>query len=516
MSVVGLRVGPFEIHRPAEIPQPGRWFHARRADNTSRKKPTDVVVRLLQDDAGSPMLAELQGQFDRLRALDDARIPSAVSFFEGAGAMVLNHIEGAQLSEVVACRSTGEVALTPATLLDIAIEVSDALIHAHHRGIAHGHLSPHNVLIAPSGALHVIGFGLVNGEPTPGYWAPEVANDAPRTAATDQWAVAGLIVASITGKPLWSDLNEAKLGDAGPPLRRVAQQWPALGRVLGKMLQERPANRYQGMSAARAELAGLARKAGGASSRRDLGALMYRRGAEEDVPVQFAAATPVSAPARLDSEEIPPTEETELHVASSFDLSAAVLDDLPLPPPKPMNEQDAAEAVDRAVASARADLEPSEATELFDAGPIQDLLQAEVAIEATDPDDGPIDSDPGVIEPTVDPAVAEADAEQTDATVVFEDTVLRAELASAGIDDGILLEASPTAVPVTDPDDLGDLLVPDDVSSEPAIGDAVSTVQDLPFEEELVAAPAIIVRAASWLAATFVILMIVWVVSGWL
>ena len=49
---------------------------------------------------------------------------------------------------------------TPADLLDLMMQLCEALAHAHSRGIIHRDLKPDNIFVAPSGRLKVLDFGL--------------------------------------------------------------------------------------------------------------------------------------------------------------------------------------------------------------------------------------------------------------------------------------------------------------------------------------------------------------------
>ena len=126
MSAIGLRVGPFEVEERVKVPEPGDWYLARRTGLT-RKQPTDVVVHLLGPSPEPDALAGLQRAYDRLRQLADERVPAAHAFYEGTGALAVQAVRGAPLDRVIERRATESVAMDPATLLDIALELCEAL-----------------------------------------------------------------------------------------------------------------------------------------------------------------------------------------------------------------------------------------------------------------------------------------------------------------------------------------------------------------------------------------------------
>lgn len=312
MSVLGLRVGPFEIIEPVSLPEAGDWYLARRAGLTQRQ-PHEVLVKLLPPDAGSEDRAELQRQFETLRALDDPRVPTPVAFYEGIGALAVSVVRGDPLGRVVELRSQGDLGMTPATVLDIAVELAECLQHAHHRGRLHGHLSPEQVLLAPDGHLWVLGLGPgPQVAAAPAWQAPELARGDEASPATDQWALGALVSSLITGRVAWPGGDrEALRGevDVGP----VESQWPALARVLRQMLATNPAHRLDGLSQVRQELLALARKAGGASERRDLGGFLGGRVSSPPVGARAALAT--ASP----SEDLPVVRPEGVQVARHAD-----------------------------------------------------------------------------------------------------------------------------------------------------------------------------------------------------
>lgn len=82
-------------------------------------------------------------------------------------------------------------ARTPAQCAAIAIAVAAALAHCHGKGVAHGDISPANVLIDASGAVHIVDFGLAawQGAALEGTRA---AHDLRRVQALMQWMVRDL------------------------------------------------------------------------------------------------------------------------------------------------------------------------------------------------------------------------------------------------------------------------------------------------------------------------------------
>ncbi len=297
MSVIGLRVGPFEVREAIRVPARGEWYLATRA---GRQRPTEVLVKLLPAEGSPSDRTALQAEFDTLRSLEGLRVPSPVAFYDGLGALAVAVPRSVPLSELVAERLIDRIQLSPSTLLDLALDLAETIQAAHHRGRVHGHLSPDQIGLAADGRLYVFGYGLGPWvSPMPGWAAPERTRGEPVGPAADQWALGAILVALVTGR-------------ATADSSAVEAQWPALGRVLSRLLDPEPTQRFPAFPALRQELFSLSRRAGSASDRRDLAARVHRlhpdRSATYDAPVLFAPAQ--EGPPPIDDDPVlPPVDE---------------------------------------------------------------------------------------------------------------------------------------------------------------------------------------------------------------
>ena len=97
--------------------------------------------------------------------------------------------------------------LPPGEALRVVAATADALAAAHRAGIAHGHLVPANIILAPDG-VRVTDFGLWALRPRPdedrvpgalSYAAPELAEGGPATPAADMYALGVVFLACLAG-----------------------------------------------------------------------------------------------------------------------------------------------------------------------------------------------------------------------------------------------------------------------------------------------------------------------------
>lgn len=298
MSVIGLRVGPFEVESEAAVPEPGRWYRAVRTGLT-RKQPAEALVRVLGPEASAAERQELQRAFENLRSLEDARVPAPIAYYEGIGALAVAFVEGSPLTQLVEARTTDALPMSPGTLLDIALELAETLQHAHHKGRWHGHLWPGLVQLGADGKLWVWGFGPGHESDPPEAWLPpERARGLAGTPALDQWSLGAFIASLITGRAPWNGVDpraESRRGDPSSIVGPIETQWPALGRLLRKMLDPQPESRFPSLQPVRQELLALARKAGGTSERHRLGSTLAHLVNAAPVAPTPAAAAPVAA-----------------------------------------------------------------------------------------------------------------------------------------------------------------------------------------------------------------------------
>jgi hypothetical protein len=124
-------------------------------------------------------------------------------------ALVMEYLEGDALAFAV--DSAGPVDDVAAARLWSTM--ASALIAAHDKGVLHRDVKPSNVIVDRRGVPHLIDFGIARSKGdsqltatgmmigTPDYTAPETANGAAASPASDAWQLAATVSFALTGRP---------------------------------------------------------------------------------------------------------------------------------------------------------------------------------------------------------------------------------------------------------------------------------------------------------------------------
>jgi serine/threonine-protein kinase len=229
-----------------------------------------VAIKLLRAAAAHDTVAS-----DRLRreaeALGLAWHPNIVEVIDhghladGTAYLVMELLGGDSLAK----RLKDRVRLTPAELLPLALQVTDALAAVHAAGVVHRDIKPSNIFLCPSRddpsveRVKLLDFGIARveweetritnmGAPlgTPGYMSPEQESGGTVDARSDIFAFGAVLYECLTGEPpptapgdLWKQPSMAPgVSDSGVQSVVIPPAWKT---IISRAVAPNPDERFQ-------------------------------------------------------------------------------------------------------------------------------------------------------------------------------------------------------------------------------------------------------------------------------
>jgi serine/threonine-protein kinase len=216
-----------------------------------------------------------------------AQIIEATSDKDGKPFVVVEHVEGRNLSDVRSRAAQLGVRISWPEAVALGIMLGEALHHVHERTdaegkpleIVHRDLSPQNVMVGYGGELKLIDFGTARAEnrrchtvagivfAKPGYVAPEVANNTPGGAPSDLYAFGIMLWELVAGRRfLIGDSSQhmalVGAGKRNPsPLAQLVGAPPELDQVIQQLTATAIADRYESAGKAVSDLGRLLQRA---------------------------------------------------------------------------------------------------------------------------------------------------------------------------------------------------------------------------------------------------------------
>jgi Kae1-associated kinase Bud32 len=244
------------------------------------KLSREVALKVLPEDAVANALRK-QRFVREARAAAALKHPGIAVIYEidedaGLTFITMELVEGKKLSELIKRKE-----LTPDTVIPLAIQVGEALSHAHDRGIVHRDLKPANVMVAEGGKAKLIDFGLAklvepamnDLDPTTErplesisgvimgtlvYMSPEQARGHGVDHRTDIFSFGGVLYEMLTGetafgRATYADTLAALLTASAPQLPESVLASAAnvrgdLDLIIQRCLCKRQEDRYQAMA----------------------------------------------------------------------------------------------------------------------------------------------------------------------------------------------------------------------------------------------------------------------------
>jgi serine/threonine-protein kinase len=271
--MIGKTLGNYQIEAQLGAGGMGVVYRAR---DTRLDRP--VALKLV----GEKYALDTQA---RARLLNEARTASALSHpqichiyevGEAAGLtyIAMEYVAGQPLSAMVP-----QDGLPVETALRYAVQIADALAHAHDHGIIHRDLKTANVMITPEGRVKVLDFGLARRQRAEEFAevtrsqvslaesgsvsgtlhsiAPEVLRGELSDPRSDIWALGVLLYEMAAGRLPFEGKTGFEMSSAilrEPPAPLLPRVPAALRAVILRCLAKDPGQRYQRASEVRAAL----------------------------------------------------------------------------------------------------------------------------------------------------------------------------------------------------------------------------------------------------------------------
>jgi len=288
-SLVGQTIAHYRIVGQLGAGGMGTVYEAEDTD-LGRHVAIKVLSTSLQDDA--PTLERFKREARAASALNHPGICTVYSIEQHKGRpfIVMELIKGSTLAEKM-----GRQPFDVHPLLDLGIQIADALESAHSKGIAHRDLKPANIMINDRGQVKILDFGLAKVEAaavtkgedvshletaigsgpltvagtvmgTVHYMSPEQTRGQLTDARTDLFSLGAVLYQMATGEmPFQGDTDavvyEAIMNRDPKPLADANPSMPsALGPILDKALEKDRQLRYQTATDLKTDLLRLKRK----------------------------------------------------------------------------------------------------------------------------------------------------------------------------------------------------------------------------------------------------------------
>jgi serine/threonine-protein kinase len=182
----------------------------------------------------------------------------AVGRFRGTSYIAMEYIEGVTLEATIAERGY----IPWREVVDLGIQICEALHYAHERGVVHRDLKPSNLMVTADGKIKLTDFGIAKDLDataltasdrtlgTAAYMSPEQIRGRPAVShKTDLYALGIVFYQMLTGKPPFEGgtpvvLMHSHLNEPAPrPSTKIHEIPRVLDNLIGNLMAKEPADR---------------------------------------------------------------------------------------------------------------------------------------------------------------------------------------------------------------------------------------------------------------------------------
>ena len=261
MDIVGRTIGRYEVK---ELIGEGGMALVYRAFDPEINR--SVAMKLLKEEHCEDK--ERKGRFIKEgKAAGALTHPHIVTVYdvgqiEEQPYMMMELLEGQTLGELLQEKKKFSLE----AIMEVGIQLGNALDYAHERGIVHRDMKPDNIVLSPDGkSAKVADFGIARFEHqadkettqvgimlgTPRYMSPEQASGERVNGRSDLFSVGVILYEMITGKKAFdADTMPTlimQIVKKNPlPIRQVNAEAPVgLQKIINKLMQKKPSRRFQ-------------------------------------------------------------------------------------------------------------------------------------------------------------------------------------------------------------------------------------------------------------------------------
>jgi serine/threonine-protein kinase len=273
--LIGEKLGSYRIE---SVIGSGAMGVVYRGTNEKNGRIAAVKVVNTEYAQGS----KIRDRFDReAEILQQFRHPSIVRFlavgrYRGTSYIAMEFIEGVTLEAQITERGN----IPWRKVVDLGIQICEALQYAHERGVVHRDLKPSNLMITADGKIKLTDFGIAKDLDataltatdrtlgTAAYMSPEqIRGRPPVSHKTDLYALGIVFYQMLTGKPPFEGgtpvvLMHSHLNEPPPrPSTKIHEIPKVLDELIVNLMAKAPADRPFDAEAVRANLTELRDKA---------------------------------------------------------------------------------------------------------------------------------------------------------------------------------------------------------------------------------------------------------------